>query len=100
MKKFLHRWVGLALAAVIGAGCGDGKRASLPQPPLRTRVSAPDIDPDAGAAGRKLLQRALVQRSLRRLSLPPTLNQTACCHRMPSCCARRRQGQTCETTVS
>lgn len=68
MKKFLHRWVGLALAAVIGAGCiaaANGPKLAVQAAAADQGYLLGDIDLDGKVAlqDAKLLQRALVQKT-------------------------------------
>ena len=79
MKKFLHRWIGLALAAVLCAGCvvaANGPKLAVQAAAADQGYLLGDIDLDGKVTVQdaKLLQRALVQKTT--LTEAPT--RTAC----------------------
>ena len=68
MKKFLHRWVGLVLAAVLCAGCvvaANGPKLAVQAAAADQGYLLGDIDLDGKVTVQdaKLLQRALVQKN-------------------------------------
>ncbi len=68
MKKFLHRWIGLALAAVLCAGCvvaANGPKLAVQAAAADQGYLLGDIDLDGKVTVQdaKLLQRALVQKT-------------------------------------